>query len=184
LSARVARADPGNPRCGGTEADRQRSVGCEERQRFQRLFGELYPQLLRYARWRCGRADGADDLVQDTLLRAWRGIGSLRDEESARAWVFTILRHELARSAPLRPQSPISLEEMSDSETPRVERDGTDAIAVRTALARMHAKYRAPLVLQVLSGMNCREIAAALGISETAVMSRLFRARRQLRALL
>jgi RNA polymerase sigma-70 factor (ECF subfamily) len=66
---------------------------------------------------------------------------------------------------------------------PGPENLGEDAV-LRAAIAKLDAKYREPLVLQVLGGFSCEEIARQLDISEAAVMTQVFRARQKLRSLL
>lgn len=142
--------------------------------------GELY----RYAYWLCGQEALAQDLVQETFLRAWRGLDSLRENVAAKAWLITILRREHARLYERKPlqTTDIAEVELSDS-APGPEHLGEDAV-LRAAIAKLDAKYREPLVMQVLGGFSCAEIANELKISEAAVMTQVFRARQKLRALL
>lgn len=65
--------------------------------RFEILAKALVPGLYRYAWWLCRDRALADDLVQETLLRAWRSLDSLREEDAARQWLITILRREYLR---------------------------------------------------------------------------------------
>ena len=151
--------------------------------RFEALVHALSTDLYRYAFWLCRDQSRAEDLVQETFLRAWRSLDTLRDDKAAKAWLITILRREHARSYE-RPGLQID---------PRVEPDdliaepsGTTAetLALHRAIARLSREYRESLLLQVLGGYSCEEIAELLGLSPGAVMSRLFRARRKLRAIL
>jgi RNA polymerase sigma-70 factor (ECF subfamily) len=76
------------------------------------------------------------------------------------------------------------LDDLDLSDTgPGPERTGEDGV-LRAAIAKLEPKYREPLVLQVLGGFSCDEIARELGISEAAVMTQVFRARQKLRAML
>lgn len=142
--------------------------------------GDLY----RYAYWLCGQDALAQDLVQDAMLRAWRALDDLREVTSVKAWLVTILRREHAR---LFERRVIDSEDIDtiDLHDPRVapERDG-DVAALRQAIAKLEPKYREPLVLQVLGGFSCAEIAAQLGLGEAAVMTQVFRARQKLKAQL
>jgi RNA polymerase sigma-70 factor (ECF subfamily) len=142
--------------------------------------GDLY----RYAYWLCGQDALAQDLVQDAMLRAWRALDDLREVTSVKAWLVTILRREHAR---LFERRAIDSEDIDtiDLHDPRVapERDG-DVAALRQAIAKLEPKYREPLVLQVLGGFSCAEIAAQLGLGEAAVMTQVFRARQKLKAQL
>lgn len=142
--------------------------------------GDLY----RYAYWLCGQDALAQDLVQEAMLRAWRALDDLRDVSVVKAWLITILRREHARLFERRGIEKDDIDAI-DLHDPRMapERDG-DVAALRQAIAGLEAKYREPLVLQVLGGFSCAEIAAELGLGEAAVMTQLFRARQKLRAKL
>jgi RNA polymerase sigma-70 factor (ECF subfamily) len=142
--------------------------------------GELY----RYAWWLTGDRALAQDLVQETFLRAWRALDSLREPAAAKAWLVTILRRERARLFERKslPTGSIDDVEISDS-TPGPDHTGETTV-LRRAIARLDPKYREPLVLQVLGGFSCAEIAAQLGITEAAVMTQVFRARQRLKAAL
>ena len=142
--------------------------------------GELY----RYAFWLCGQEALAQDLVQETFLRAWRGLDSLRENVAAKAWLTTILRREHARLYERKPMPTTDIAELELGDAaPGPEHLGEDAV-LRAAIAKLEPKYREPLVLQVLGGFSCAEIARELRISEAAVMTQVFRARQKLRTLL
>ena len=126
----------------------------------------------------------AEDLVQETFLRAWRSLDALRDDIAAKAWLATILRREHARLYERKPMPTTDITDLELSDdAPGPEHRGEDAV-LRAAIAKLEPKYREPLVLQVLGGFSCAEVAAQLGVSESAVMTQVFRARQKLRALL
>lgn len=142
--------------------------------------GELY----RYAYWLCGQDALAQDLVQETFLRAWRALDSLRENVAAKAWLVTILRREHARLFERKPMPTTDIADLDLCDSaPGPELLGEDAV-LRAAIAKLEPKYREPLVLQVLGGFSCEEIATQLAISEAAVMTQVFRARQKLKALL
>ena len=141
--------------------------------------------LFRFAFWLCRNAALAEDLVQETYLRAWRSMQDLRDTGAAKAWLITILRREHARlyerkRLDTEPVEDVVVEDR-DSRTP--EEAGDDGV-VRAAIAKLDPKYREPLLLQVLGGFSCEEIARELNLSAAAVMTQLFRARQKLKAAL
>jgi RNA polymerase sigma-70 factor (ECF subfamily) len=151
--------------------------------RFEKLINEFSSDLYRYALWLCGDRDTAEDLVQETFMRAWRSIDSLRNEGTVKGWLFTILRRENARlHERQRPETgqidTSQLEDIKHYDT------STEAFVLRRALAQLSADYREPLVLQVLGGFSCEEIADMLDMSDSAVMTRVFRARKKLRETL
>ena len=71
--------------------------GSNKRQRYESLVANLYQDVYRYALWLCKNQPMAEDLVQETFLRAWRSLESLQSDKAAKAWLFTILRRENAR---------------------------------------------------------------------------------------
>lgn len=142
--------------------------------------GDLY----RHAFWLCGQDALAQDLVQETFLRAWRSLDALRDDAAAKAWLTTILRREHARLYERKPMPTTDIAELELGDVaPGPEHLGEDA-ALRAAIGRLDSKYREPLVMQVLGGFSIAEIARELGLGEAAVMTQVFRARQKLRVML
>jgi RNA polymerase sigma-70 factor (ECF subfamily) len=153
----------------------------ENQERFTALVHAWSADLYRFAFWLSRDRARAEDLVQETFLRAWRALASLRDEQAAKSWLFTILRREHFRRGPVTLPT-VELEELA--EEPAHRHDSTQDWVVRRQIVALPEEYREPLLLQVLGGMSCEEIATELGISKAAVMTRLFRARQKLRATL
>ena len=140
------------------------------------------PALRRYARALTRDADVADDLVQDTLVRALR-FEHLFNGGDLRSWLYTILtnlnRNRL-RSLARRPVlTPIDDDDAPDMSGP--EAGGRD---IERALATLVEEQRAALLLVVLEGLSYREVADIQGVPIGTVMSRLARARAQIRAYL
>ena len=160
------------------------AVASRQRQ-FDALVRAQCGDLFRYAYWLCGDEALAQDLAQETFLRAWRSLDTLRDTAAAKAWLITILRREHARLYERKQfdTTDISELELDDREALTPEQIGEDAI-VRAAMQKLDPKYREPLLLQVLGGLSCEEIASELELSSAAVMTQLFRARQKLKALL
>ena len=149
----------------------------------QRLV-DLIPRLRRYARALVGDRATADDLVQDTLERAWAKLHLYRRGTDLRAWLFTVMHNvHVNRVRATRPVDPL------EDEMPELAQRGTqpDALLVRDldrAIARLPADQRAVLLLVTLEEMSYEEVARTLGIPIGTVMSRLSRAREKLRALM
>jgi RNA polymerase sigma-70 factor (ECF subfamily) len=149
----------------------------------QRLV-ELIPRLRRYARALVGDRASADDLVQDTLERAWAKLHLYRRGTDLRAWLFTVMHNvhvNKVRSA--RPTDPL------EDEMPELAQRAAqgDALVVRDldrAIARLPAEQRTVLLLVTLEEMSYDQVARALGIPIGTVMSRLSRAREKLRAMM
>ena len=138
------------------------------------------PELYRYAYWLCGDRFVAEDLVQETFERAWNARMTLRERGAAKSWLYTILRHEHAR---LFERKRLDIAEGQDLDAIVDYRlgDAAAGVEMRQALHSLPAAYREPLLLQVVGGFTCAEIAGVLGSSPGAVMTRLSRARQLLR---
>ncbi len=162
----------------------QKKTANNNRQsRFMETIGRYREDLYRYALWLVKDPTTADDLVQETLLRAWKSMEKLHKPEAARGWLITILRRENARRFErLQPRySAMPTEALGD---PHTDYDtSTEAFVLRNALNQLDEAYREPLLMQVLHGYSQKEIALKLGISVAGAGTRLFRARRKLREL-
>jgi len=135
--------------------------------------------LYRYAYWLCRDRFTAEELVQETFARAWASWPDLRDPVAVKPWLITILRNERARMFS-RKQIPLAEADVHDLEIPEAT-SAQDDLDVKRQVERLPLPYREPLLLQVLGGFSCAEIAGMLGTSEGAVMTRLTRARQALR---
>ena len=140
------------------------------------------PALRRYARALTRDAEIADDLVQDTLVRALRSEHLFHGGE-VRSWLYTILtnlnRNRL-RSIARRPLIKL----ISDDDAPDMAGPEAGARDIERALASLVEEQRAVLLLVVLEGLTYREVAEVQGVPVGTVMSRLARARAQIRAFL
>ena len=139
-------------------------------------------ELFRYAYWLCRDRGRAEDLVQDAFARAWNAWGELRDPGALKSWLYTILRNEHLRGFE-RKQLDYDERELEDIDLP-VDAGADVAIDVRRALLNLPGTLREPLLMQVLGGFSCQEIAGMLSATEGAVMTRLTRARQAMRRLL
>ena len=164
---------------------KDRFGGNQRRARFQALCQSLRPDLLRFAFWLSRDRALAEDVVQETMLRAWKAQDSLLDEAAAKPWFLTIIRREFARTFERRRLPAVDIDELVRSEEPSLAaaEESSDLAEMRAAIFKLPDEYREPLVLQVLMGYSTAEIARELGLSGPAVLTRLFRARHQLRAL-
>jgi RNA polymerase sigma-70 factor (ECF subfamily) len=126
----------------------------------------------------------AEDVVQETLLRAWKSRDSLQNEAAAKPWFLTIIRREYARTFERKRPVTVDVDELISREEPIFAATHDQGLVeIRAALFKLPEEYREPLVLQVLMGYSTAEIAAELGLTNGAVLTRLFRGRKQLRAL-
>jgi len=151
---------------------------------YERLVLVYSDQLFRYALWLCRDKNMAEDLVQETCLRAWKSLDKLKDVSSSKAWLITILRNEHARQyARYRPDMvDFDLDLVSVRDTNNDT--SADAFALKQALNELANEYKEPLLLQVIGGLSCEEIATVCNITKSATMTRLFRAKQKLREVL
>ena len=145
---------------------------------------ELIPRLRRYARALTGERVSADDLVQDTLERAWTKLHLYRRGTDLRAWLFTVMHNVHVNK--LRSSRPT--EELDDEAAELAQRPSQgDALLVRDldrSIALLPAEQRSVLLLVALEEMSYEDVARTLGIPIGTVMSRLSRAREKLRAMM
>ena len=149
---------------------------------FNRLAAAYGADLYRYALWICGNEALAKDLVQETYLRAWKALDNLNDAGAAKSWLITILRREYARTFERKVPKFTDVDGLDIPEDTELEPDDqVEVDLLRRNIGRLPAKYREPLLLQVVMGLSCEEIARELNISKSAAMTQLFRAREQLK---
>jgi RNA polymerase sigma-70 factor (ECF subfamily) len=152
------------------------------RAKFDGLARDYGLDLYRYAMWLCRNDALAKDLVQETFLRAWKALGKLKDDKAAKSWLITILRREYARTFERKVPKFTDVEQVVVPEPSELEPDDrTEVRLLRQGIMQLPPRYREPLMLQVVMGFSCQEIAEELGISKSAVMTQLFRAREQLK---
>ena len=151
---------------------------------FTRLLEMLRPDLLRFAYWLARDRQVAEDVVQETLIRAWKSREELKDQAAARPWLFTIIRREHARLYERKRLPTVDVETVEALGDPALASDGDAGLEdLRRAIMQLPDEYREPLVMQVLGGFTTGEIAADLGLTQAAVLTRLFRARNRLRVI-
>jgi RNA polymerase sigma-70 factor (ECF subfamily) len=140
------------------------------------------PALRRYARALARDAEIADDLVQDTLVRALRSRHLFHGGE-VRSWLYTILtnlnRNRL-RTLARRP----ALSPLGDADAPDIAGPEAGARDIERALASLVEEQREALLLVVLEGLTYREVAEVQAVPIGTVMSRLSRARAQIKSYL
>jgi len=136
----------------------------------------------------------AEDLTQETFLRAYRHWDTLRDREAVRDWLYRIATHvSLDRLVQRKPLISLDGEEGQDAVEPPVsgspspleisERKETSACVLR-CLDLLPDKYRAVILLHLAHSLSVRQIADLLGVTVTTVKIRLHRARRKLREVM
>ena len=144
------------------------------------------PQLRAFAISLCRSADRADDLVQETLLRACSNIGLFKRGSNMAAWLLAILRNEFY-SEYRRRRREIRDVDGGFAETLVSQPNQEACIAyreLRTALAQLPDEMREPLILVAGSGLSCAEAAQICGCAVGTIKSRVHRARARLAEIL
>ena len=157
-------------------------AGADRRRRFDDIVGVFHQDMYRYAAWLSRDRAVAEDVVQESLLRAWKSLDALRDESAAKHWLLTIVRRENARYFERRRLETVDVDDLTPSqEALLAEQPDRELDDLREAIYGLDDDYREPLVLQVLMGYSTNEIGELMGLKQGAVLTRLHRARLKLR---
>jgi len=148
----------------------------------------LYRTALRLT----GRPQDAEDLVQETYLRAWRSLHTYRPGTNPKAWLFRILHNAHIDRYRASTRTVQTVDEMEGQDPAFVVQETPESVVlsgvmdaeVRQALMALPEVFRSCLILADLEGFSYQEIADILGIPRGTVMSRLFRGRRAMRRAL
>jgi RNA polymerase sigma-70 factor, ECF subfamily len=145
-----------------------------QQDQFERIAMPHLRSLLRVARRLTPDGPTAEDLVQETMLLAWRGFGRFQIDSNARAWLFRILLNVFYGQGRKAQREPLPAAAAVDTKL-------QEAIEIEEALQALPIEQRAVLLLCIVEGFTCREAAEILNIPIGTVMSRLSRARQELR---
>jgi len=157
---------------------------------FEELAMPLFARLYHFACWLTQDRAVAEDLTQETFMKALKGFSSFQQGTNFRAWIYRILRNTfLTTQAGLKASVSFDSDDASlepaSAETPEsvlLARD--DQEAIQNALRELPVNFREVILLCDLEEMSYQEISQSLGIPIGTVMSRLSRARKAMRALL
>jgi len=146
---------------------------------------EHVPRLRRYARALLGERHAADDLVQDTLERAWRKFHLWRPGSDLRAWLFSIMHNVFVNQVRTkRNDMERTMEELPTVAVRATQSDLLEVADVDRALRALSDDQREVLILVAVEEMTYEEVSRTLGIPIGTVMSRLSRARERMRRLI
>jgi RNA polymerase sigma-70 factor, ECF subfamily len=168
---------------GGPEGP---SAQQEEAHDFRRLLTAAIPNLRAFAISLSARTDTADDLVQETLMKAWNHQDTFKPGTNLRAWLYTILRNEYYSVMRKRRRE---VEDANDFYAGQLSVSGgqesrVDMAELRTALMKLPADQREAIILVGASGFSYQEAAEICGVAMGTVKSRVSRARARLTTLL
>lgn len=180
--AMVAESSPGGPESPG--GDRARS----RREAFETMYDAYMPKVYRYVNYRTGNASVAEDITSDVFEKALKHFDSYQEEKASQStWLLTIARNTITDH--FRKEGRVQLVREEDapdevSEEPDVEEQVArveEVRQLRLCLAGLPQLDQDIISLKFGAGMNNREIARTLKVSESNVGTRLFRAVRRLR---
>ena len=179
------------PQLLGRELELLGRAKCGDVAAFEHLarphVGSLFATTLRLV----GDPSEAEDVMQETLLRAWKGIGGFRGRSGFSTWLYRIAINEANRSfkkGTRRPETTGLTDAQPQLSSPPHNGPARQAEskelrdAVRTALLALPLPYRTAVVLRDIEGLSTREAAHVAGIGEAALKSRLHQARLKIRA--
>lgn len=159
----------------------------------QRAFAELYERHRRavftFLLHLTGARDAAEDLLQETFLRMWRGRAEYRASGEFRAWIFTIARRlavdRFRRQGLAWEEDPAALETVASPNMPDRSAEAREELArVQRALAQLAPAQREVILLSRLAGLDAPEVARITGSTPGAVRVQLHRALQRLHGLL
>ncbi|PML43217.1 RNA polymerase subunit sigma [Vibrio tasmaniensis] len=168
---------------GKKTAKRPVNSDMDKQRKYEALVRAYHRDLFRYAYWLCKDKSIAEDLVQETCLRAWKSLDSLQDEKAAKSWLITILRRENARRFERKQFDLVDIDDHGNDAS--ISDDSHHQHQwLQAQIMKLEIEYREPLFLQVIGGFSGDEIADILDLNKNTVMTRLFRARNQLKEML
>ncbi|MEF3367123.1 sigma-70 family RNA polymerase sigma factor [Methylocystis sp. 9N] len=164
----------------------QKEAGQSEGQTLKAELIAAIPSLRAFAVSICGNSDRADDLVQETLVKAWGSLASFSEGTNLTAWLFTILRNiyyseyrKRRREAP-DPDGAIAARLVA----PESQNAHMDFLDFRDALQKLPLDQREALILVAASGLSYEEAAEICGCAPGTMKSRVNRARNRLSELM
>ncbi len=151
---------------------------------FAQLYECCYRDLYRFALYNLGQEEDARDVVSDTVLAAFEGIGRLRSAEAFRGWIFQILLNQCRKRRRQYMHKTEELTEELKERLPDERMDPCESMDVRRAFQTLPEEDRMIVSLSVLGGYSSGEIGALLHRNANTVRSRLSRSMRRMQVLL
>ena len=165
-----------------SDAELADRAGRGDTQAFEQLVRAYQDDVFRFALCMLPSRQDAEDVAQDTFIRAYRSIGRFRGDASLKTWLIAIAR-KAAATWYRRHRGELDLDHAREPAA-----DNTDAlldqIELRSAVANLPERYREVVVLRYTNQLDLNEISAVVGASRSAVGVRLHRARQMLREAL
>ncbi|MBE6041789.1 MAG: RNA polymerase sigma factor [Clostridiales bacterium] len=150
---------------------------------FCTIYGMYKDKLYRYALYRLGDPQEAEDAVSDCVLAAWQGLGSLRSSAAFSSWIFSILRNCCASRIREAVRLRESTEQMYGNDAVHTT-DPSLATELTEALGILAEEEREVVLLSVIGGLSSKEISGLTGLTPGSVRSRLSRSLSKMREFL
>lgn len=154
-------------------------------------FGELYAciwkDLYRFCCYYLGSKNDAEDVVQDTVIEAYKSLPSLKNEASFRGWIFAIATRQCSRQIKKIKQSrlAVDVDDLFDlHDDTEIGRDTEQSVLIFNAISELKDDARSIVLLSVIEGYSGHEIARILNRPESTCRSILFRSLKKMRMLL
>lgn len=173
-----------------TDAEVIARVLAGDTEGFGMLVDRYQDEFARYARYMMGGVDEAADVIQESLVRAYRFLGRCGDPENFKGWLFRIVSNQCKTALARRRRRRWESLSQEAGEVPAPHDPGADAEAadvrrkVHRALGQLSEEYREVLILKYVEGLSLPEMAALLSVRIPALKMRLLRGRRALLAKL
>ncbi len=156
---------------------------------FSDIYYSCYKDLYKFALYTIGDSESAADVVADTFVEIWKGIGKLRDANSFSSWTFRILsvrcKNEISNIIKRREE--YNFDDLIETPLPgseNMEEDIAEGASLAAALSKLEGEERMIVVLSVLHGYTNKEIAEMIGKPQGTVSSKLHRTYGKLREML
>lgn len=158
------------------------------KEQFCNKYGKVKDSLYRYAVYRLGNPDDAEDAVSDAVLSAWKDIDNLRDEDAFSSWIFAILRNicNAKIKALIRQREKIEkagISEKINSEAASHD-DAPLPLELREALGILSDEEKDVVLMSVVFGFTSNEISEISGLTPGSVRSKLSRSLSKMREFL
>jgi RNA polymerase sigma-70 factor (ECF subfamily) len=166
------------------EAQRVHGAQSGDSRSFEILFDRYYDMIHAFAYRVCLTETEADDIAQETFIRAAKGIASYRGAASFKNWLYRIAHNTLVDSQRQSARQRDKQDQFAAELNSRAQVRPADFTGVHSALKELPADLREAVALVYFEEMNHREAAEAMGCAETTISWRIFRAKRLLKKLL
>ena len=157
---------------------------------FRRAIEELYPRLYRaMSAYLAGSSVEADDILQETFLKAYRNLEHFEGKSGYYTWLFSIARNlsidEFRKRKHEKFRSPVSIDEFElPSDTFESETEKDAVLILRQAISELPELLRSIVIMNTVDGLDYSEISEITGINEQTLKNRMFRARKELATIL